>query len=117
MASTLFSRGVHEKMSILTVPVSGQVCSTACDSRRTNTQVSPSRGKACDTMLTIVPPACRTASMKSAATSSPSTADNAQPERSAENDAGAMDAGMPALYPTVSDRPVQYETAEDRAGP
>ena len=37
------SRGVHEKMSMLIVPVSGHVCSTACESRRISTQTISAR--------------------------------------------------------------------------
>src|SRR4051812_48162403 len=89
MASILRSRAVQEKMSMFTMPVSGQVWSTACDSRRIRTQVKPVAGNACDTVSTIVAPARAKVSMNRSATSSPARTDNAaQPERSAVNEAG-----------------------------
>ena len=49
---------------MLTVPVSGHVCRTACDSRRISTQVRPAPGKACETAWTIVAPARSSAATK-----------------------------------------------------
>ena len=90
---------MHEKMSMLIVPVSGQVCSTPCDSRRISTQVSPVFGNACVTASTTVAPARSSARMKSSATSSAvKWASASQPERSAENEAGEAVASMPGEY-------------------
>ncbi len=52
MAVRLFRRDEQEKMSMCTVPVSGQVCRTACDSARISTHVTPVPGKLCDTAST-----------------------------------------------------------------
>jgi len=74
---------------MFTMPVSGQVCSTACDSRRITTQVNPAVGNACDTVSTIVAPARPSAAMNRSAISSAARADNAaHPDRSAVNEAG-----------------------------
>jgi hypothetical protein len=51
---------------MFTVPVSGHVCSTACDSLRISTHVRPVSGNECDTSSTTVAPARRSAAPKTA---------------------------------------------------
>ena len=51
MAVRLLSLVEHEKMSMLTVPVSGHVCRTACDSAEDQDAGQPGPGKVCDSAL------------------------------------------------------------------
>lgn len=75
MADRLRSRGEHEKISMLTVPVSGHVCRTACDSARINTLVRPVPGKLWEMDCTTVAPALVSASANAAATVSEDSVD------------------------------------------
>ena len=77
MAARLLSLVEHEKMSMFTVPVSGQVCSTACDSLRIRTQVSPAPGKTVEQVCTTVAPARSRAPTKAAVAASGASADAA----------------------------------------
>ena len=64
IASRLLSLVEQEKMSRLTVPVSGHVCRTACDSLRIRTQVRPVSGNAWASSCTTVAPARCSAAQK-----------------------------------------------------
>ena len=61
-------------MSTFTVPVSGHVCSTACDSARISTHVNPAPGKLWWSAFTTVAPALSSAWTKTDETRSGGTA-------------------------------------------
>lgn len=70
---------------MLIVPVSGHVCSTACDSLRISTHVRPVCGNEWDTCSTTVAPARRSAAENTAMISAGERlAKSVQPARSTE---------------------------------
>lgn len=80
---------------MFTVPVSGHVCSTACDSLRIRTHVRPVCGNEWDTCSTTVAPARRRAAQKTAMISAAGRlAKSVHPARSTEYKLGGTRFGI-----------------------